>query len=436
MTTSALAAPLEDLTVQAAHLAAEFAPQWLALAAGVAVFTAHAAVTLVGRILAAGTHRRSWQLAGGAALGVCLWTAAFCTWRALALPMSFGFSPLPSLAALLVGLLIATVAITQLTRPAPGAASRLLTALLIGAGLFGIQLLGVWAIAIRPALAWQLPSLGAAGVASLAIGAAAVGLIGWLQQQHAPLARIVVPTLLGAATLGMQIAVLRAVRFPADGYSAAIGTLGSASTALLLTALSISLTMLILRLAAGDTRLQRLLRNEQQQREEEDRTRLLALHDPETGLRTRASFQQEAVQLIQRCARGKQNFDLFYGALRFPTLPGDEGRAMRLIAERLKPLAGPQDFLARYGRCEFALLRVREAGEGLPRQLQEQLLAACTLPLRIDAQLVTPQAHVGCGSYPEHGQTPRELLTAAARSGRPRPVTAGAAGTHGNAIVT
>jgi len=148
-------------------------------------------------------------------------------------------------------------------------------------------------------------------------------------------------------------------------------------------------------------------------REQAERARTLNLHDPETMLRNRSSFQQEAVNFIQRCSRNRARFDLFYGTLR---VEGDDTQAMKIIAGRLQQLVRPQDFLARYGRFEFALLRMRDPMEGAPSLLRDQLLSACTLPMDIGGCRIQPHAHVGCGTFPDDGQSPRQLLMAAART--------------------
>src|SRR3546814_21159929 len=51
-----------------------------------------------------------------------------------------------------------------------------------------------------------------------------------------------------------------------------------------------------------------------------------------------------------------------------------------------------------------------------PQLLRDQLLAACTLPMDLDGHRINPHAYVGMGTFPDDGQSPRELLMAAARS--------------------
>src|SRR3546814_11663895 len=109
-------------------------------------------------------------------------------------------------------------------------------------------------------------------------------------------------------------------------------------------------------LAAYDAHQQAQQKEARIRREQEERVRTLALHDSETMLRNRSSFQQEAVYFIQRATLNRTHFDLFSGALR---LDGDATQARKLVADRLRQLTRPQTFLARYGPSEIALLSFR-----------------------------------------------------------------------------
>jgi diguanylate cyclase len=156
----------------------------------------------------------------------------------------------------------------------------------------------------------------------------------------------------------------------------------------------------VMLVAAHRARARKRRAEQQRERALEERARVLALYDGHTMMRNRASFQQEIVSLIQRCERSGQQFDLFYGSLRFGDLPDDESvhEAMRLIAQRLQPLTRSTDLLARYSRTE----------------LRDQLLAACSLPLQVGDQVVQARAHVGSGNFPSDGRHSRQLLQAAA----------------------
>ena len=391
---------------------------WLLLSFLLAAGAMHVAAAIASR--RAEEPQRRGRLLGLGALagGTGLWSMHFAALQVFAPAGLFGYRPEWLLGGLLTcagtsGLLIA-VASGREFRAAPIG----LGAVASGAGLAGAQYLSFTALDLRPPIEWQ--ALRVVTFAGLATSVAAAASCAMLALQLSPTRRPL-PTraglalLLGAALSGVQYSGALAARFSTRSVSAG-SELGTGGTALLVAALSVALSVLALRIAAGDTRLQRRLREEQRAREQEQRARMLALHDPETMLRNRASFQQQAVHFIQRCSRNGTRFDLFYGALRFPQAPGEEAAAMQAIAARLRPLARPQDFLARYGKTEFALLREREPLEGAPTQLHEQLLAACTLPLELGGRLVAPQAHVGVGTFPDAGSSSRELLTAAARS--------------------
>jgi diguanylate cyclase len=172
----------------------------------------------------------------------------------------------------------------------------------------------------------------------------------------------------------------------------------------------------VMLVAAHRARARKRRAEQQRERALEERARVLALYDGHTMMRNRASFQQEIVSLIQRCERSGQQFDLFYGSLRFGDLPDDESvhEAMRLIAQRLQPLTRSTDLLARYSRTEFTLLRPRLHEADAPRALRDQLLAACSLPLQVGDQVVQARAHVGSGNFPSDGRHSRQLLQAAA----------------------
>ena len=159
------------------------------------------------------------------------------------------------------------------------------------------------------------------------------------------------------------------------------------------------------------------LADAERRRNEDERVRLLALHDAGTMMRNRASFQQEIVQMIQRCERDHTTFDLFYARLRFPGVATDNERdqAMRALAERIAPLTRRSDLLARYSKTEIALLRPRLHEADQPRQLREQLLGACLLPVQVGERSVPPLAQVGAAHFPADGQHSRQLLEAAMR---------------------
>ncbi len=181
-------------------------------------------------------------------------------------------------------------------------------------------------------------------------------------------------------------------------------------------ALAGAYTALALGLAAWTLRTQTHRALVRQRGEQALRAQVLALHDPATGLRNRASFQQEIVRLIQRCRRESRQFDLIHCRIGFSALRPDQlDDAMRALATRVSGLQRDGDVLARFARTEFALLRPRHHLGDRPDAVHAALLDACTATLTLGTAALTPQAQVGIGTFPDHGHGSHELLSAAAR---------------------
>lgn len=391
----------------------------LVLSYFIAVFAVYSAIDFAYRILRHPQRTGLWLGLGTATVGCGLWSMHFIALQALSLPIALGYDAARTAVSLLAALGLAALGLWLASRKTVDLGRVAFGALLMGVGFCAMQYAGLSAMRLRPGIIWS-PALAALAVVA-AVATAGLSLTAIFQLRSLPPkllwpARLGAALVLGLAILGTHALGMAAARIPATSLSRATHEIAGAAMAAPVALFAIALTLLALGLAAYDARHLALQRAERLRREQDQRARVLALHDPETMLRNRASFQQEAVNFIQRCTRNGTKFDLFYGALRFPEDSRLEARAMQAIAERLRPLARPQDFLARYGRTEFALLRVRDPLEGAPLLLRDQLLSACTLPLEIDGQRIHPQAHVGNGTFPDHGRSSRELLMAAART--------------------
>nr|WP_277346313.1 MHYT domain-containing protein [Solimonas marina] len=350
-------------------------------------------------------------------MGCGIWSMHFIGMQAFSLPIAMRYDLGVTTFSLVAAIGVAALALYVASRERMGPKAIIIGALMMGTGICVMHYSGMAAMKMEPGIVWN-PILVALS-ALIAVLASGVAL--WIafhlrriKASRQLQARAGAAAVMGLAVSGMHYTGMAAASFPVGAICSARAGLTGSWTAGPVAAFTVLLSLLIMALAAYDAHKQTQAREARLRREQEQRARILALHDPETMLRNRPSFQQEAINFIQRCTRNGTKFDLFYGALRFPE--GADARAMKAIADRLRPLARPQDFLARYGRTEFALLRAREPGEGTPQLLRDQLLAACTLPLDLGEIRIEPHAHIGIGTFPDHGQTSRELLMAAART--------------------
>jgi len=396
----------------------------VALSYLIAALAGYSAIDLAHRIHRNPERERLWIALGALAMGTGIWSMHFIGMRAFSLPITLGYDLLTTLASLIAAIVVAALALYVSSRKQMGTRAVVVGAILMGIGICVMHYTGMYAMQMEPGIEWNPLLFGASAAIAVAASGAALWIVFNLRRlkdsRQIP-ARLAAAAIMGFAVAGMHYTGMAAAEFPVGSICRAAGSLTGAWTSGPVALITILLSVLIMGLAAYDSHVQARLREERLMRAQDERARILALHDPETMLRNRASFQQEAVNFIQHSSRTHAKFDLFYGALRFPDLSGREGEAMKIIADRLKPLAREHDFLARYGKTEFALLRMRDPMEGAPQLLQDQLLMLCTMPFEIDGQRVSAQAHLGCGTYPDHGQTSRQLLMQAARSSAPVP---------------
>lgn len=133
----------------------------------------------------------------------------------------------------------------------------------------------------------------------------------------------------------------------------------------------------------------------------EELIRALALHDPLTGLPNRTLFQDRLNQALARTRReggvvAVMVFDL--GGLKevndtFGYAAGDW--LLRQVADRLLPIVGVENSLARLGRDEFALVQAGMHPSSDATTLAGKVLAALTAPFEIDAQEVHVSTSLG-----------------------------------------
>lgn len=389
----------------------------------IATLAAYSAIDLAHRIRSNRERQWLWIALGASAMGMGIWSMHFIGMQAFTLPIPLGYDLAKTLGSLAAAVGVAALALTVASRERLKLHAVIGGAVLMGAGICAMHYTGMAALEMQPGILWIPWLLALSGLVAVIASAAALWIVFGVQAisaRYRLFARFAAAAVMGLAVVGTHYVGMAAAQFPAASVCGARDSLTGAWTAGPVSAITIVLTLLIMGLAAYDLRLQARLAEERLRRQQELRAHRLALYDDGTGLRNRASFQQEIVRLMQRCRREIRQFDLFYGSVRFPDVAEDLlDECMRALAARLKSIERDGDFLVRFGKTEFALLHPRRHLRDLPESLRADLLAACTEPLRLGKLSLNPQAYVGIGTFPDHGETSRELLTAAARTPQP-----------------
>jgi len=155
------------------------------------------------------------------------------------------------------------------------------------------------------------------------------------------------------------------------------------------------------------------------QREEEDRMRRLAFHDPLTGLPNRMLFHDRLDQALRGAKRSNSSIGICYLDLddfkpvndRYGHQAGDE--LLKEVALRLERSIRESDTVCRIGGDEFIILFSNILDENEIERLGDQLLQEVCKPFVWGDDLLNVTASAGLALYPHDGGDSTDLLTQA-----------------------
>lgn len=155
------------------------------------------------------------------------------------------------------------------------------------------------------------------------------------------------------------------------------------------------------------------------QREEEDRMRRLAFHDPLTGLPNRMLFHDRLDQALRGAKRSDSVIGICYLDLddfkpvndQYGHQVGDE--LLKEISIRLQRSIRESDTVCRIGGDEFIILFSNVLDENEMEYLGEQLLKEVSKPFPWGDELLYVTASAGLALYPHDGAGSTDLLTQA-----------------------
>ncbi|SEL49660.1 PAS domain S-box-containing protein/diguanylate cyclase (GGDEF) domain-containing protein [Roseateles sp. YR242] len=139
----------------------------------------------------------------------------------------------------------------------------------------------------------------------------------------------------------------------------------------------------------------------------------LAHHDPLTGLLNRTTFME---RLRERLTPGGDRAALLFIDLdnfkrvndSLGHLEGDQ--VLRTVAERLRGGLRASDLVARFGGDEFVVLLEDVHQRKDVQVVLNALLSVVEVPVRADGRDLSVTPSIGVALYPDHGDTPEELL--------------------------
>jgi len=162
---------------------------------------------------------------------------------------------------------------------------------------------------------------------------------------------------------------------------------------------------------------QRLKRATGDLADREELSRHQALHDSLSGLPNRHNFVERLQESLDGLVQSRNNGRVIVAYVdvdRFKDVNDTMGHAagdtlIMGVAERLRRTLAPEDFLARFGGDEFAVL-CRVGGDTAVADLAERLRKGFEEPFDVYGQHIRMTASVGIAMAPEHGFSPQELM--------------------------
>ncbi|HYD88236.1 MAG TPA: EAL domain-containing protein [Vitreimonas sp.] len=161
----------------------------------------------------------------------------------------------------------------------------------------------------------------------------------------------------------------------------------------------------------------RLKRASSELADREVESRHQALHDALSGLPNRHNFVQRLQEALDGLIQARNNGRVVVAYIdvdRFKDVNDTMGHAagdalIMAVARRLQTHITPQDFLARFGGDEFAVLRASNNPEAAA-ELADCLRAAFEESFDVHGQHVRMTASIGLAQAPDHGASPQELM--------------------------
>lgn len=160
----------------------------------------------------------------------------------------------------------------------------------------------------------------------------------------------------------------------------------------------------------------------EQQHQQQERLRFLALHDPLTGLANRILLADRGKQAIRRADRSERALAVMFIDLdRFKSINdslghdiGDE--VLVSVTQRLSAALRDDDTLSRFGGDEFVCLLPDIADRHDAAMVANKLLAALDKPINVAGHHFKVGASIGISAYPSDGHSFDDLVVQADRA--------------------
>jgi diguanylate cyclase (GGDEF) domain len=356
-----------------------------------------------------------WRIAGGATLGIGIWSMHFIGMLAMKMPMMMHYDLATTVFSLLVAIVAATLSINIAVNGNILSLQRLcLATAILSSGVVVMHYVGMAALMMDDAIDWNYGLVALSVI--IAIVASGVGL--WLafslrlNSKGALINRMVAAVVMGIAIAAMHYTGMSAAEFKDHGHymNGGVSELGLSIwvSAVTLTILGV---MLIISMVDSQLRTNRLTENLQQLNQQLEQQ---ARFDGLTGLANRSQIDLRLEACLQQSQLTLAPFALVFMDLdRFKLVNDAWGHhvgdhLLVSVANRISACLSPRMTLARLGGDEFILL-VPDATQGDAEELATRLVESIRRPFYEAGQILQVSLSAGISLFPDHGKTLQEL---------------------------
>ena len=364
-----------------------------------------------------------WWIVGSLAMGSGLWAANFTALLALTLPFPVGYGVGLTALSWLAAVAASAIALFVGSRDKLAWPRLWAGALVVGAGFAAMHFLGIAALDMSPAIAWDWQI--AIGMLVIAICASATVLEALLlvRTRRGQGFRLASAVVTGGLICAMHYAGIAAARFAGNSFCLSEAGLSGHNLGGVLIVGAVALVGAALLVGQLDTRLRaRTSDFNARLRSANERLRQRALRDTLTGLPNRLLFEKLLSKALKRLAasgadgrEGAKVVVLVSDLDGFKPVNDALGHAtgdlvLKEVATRLRASVRAGDTVARLGGDEFVMLMECETALVDPVIAARRIVAAIGQPIPSSGRAIQISCSVGIATYPEHG--PRERLVA------------------------
>lgn len=356
-----------------------------------------------------------WRLAGGATLGIGIWSMHFIGMLAMKMPMMMHYDFATTAVSLLVAIVTATLSINIAVNGNVLSLKRLcLATAILSSGVVTMHYVGMAALMMQDMIRWNYGLVALSMI--IAVVASGVGL--WLafslrlNSKGALINRMTAAVVMGIAIAAMHYTGMSAAEFEDQGHymSGGVSELGL-SIWVSATTLAILGVMLIISMVDSQLRTNRLTENLQQLNQQLEQQ---ARFDGLTGLANRSQIDLRLEACLQQSQITQTPFALIFMDLdRFKLVNDAWGHhvgdhLLVSVANRISACLSPKMTLARLGGDEFILL-VPDANQGDIEDLVTRMVECVRRPFYEAGQILQVSLSAGVSLFPQHGKTLQEL---------------------------